>query len=251
MDKINLKNNLKVLLKKQEIQEKEYFIPYHWTIDKSSKIGRIYFGYIKNCINLIKNLDKNIKILDAGCGDGRFLKELRDNNFNQVYGIDYSERAINFAKILTSHTNLKVCDIKNLPYNDNFFDVIFLIEVIEHIDPDEVNKIIKELDRVLKNSGKIIITVPSKNVSVQKKHFQHFSLSGLRGLLEPYFCIENYFGYNKNNFILDLIDRILNNKCFSLKFIFHWYNKKIWPKFFSLCEVNKGKQIIVSCKKNE
>lgn len=61
---------------------------------------------------------------------------------------------------LLNQVNLVTCDATQLPYADNYFDIVTSISVIEHIPDDGDSLAIKEMWRVLKPGGKIIITVP-------------------------------------------------------------------------------------------
>ena len=98
------------------------------------------------------------KILDIGCG--YFPNFLIKTNFNKKYGIDPS------YKIKNSFDDIELIqmDIKKeekLPFNDNFFDVITLLAVYEHIEPTRLNKTLSEILRVLKPGGRFILTTPA------------------------------------------------------------------------------------------
>lgn len=107
-----------------------------------------------NFIN--ENLRKG-KILDIGCGTNPLF--LVETKFKTKYGIDYSLKNIGFKKNLI----LKKIDIgKNtlLPFSNEFFDVITMLAVIEHINPKKIINIFKEIKRVLKFNGIFILTTP-------------------------------------------------------------------------------------------
>ena len=91
------------------------------------------------------------KILDIGCGS--YPNFLINTDFNKKYGIDAS------VKI-----NLIQHDIEKeeaLPFNKNLFDVITLLAVYEHIEPDRLINVISEIYRVLKPEGIFILTTPA------------------------------------------------------------------------------------------
>jgi SAM-dependent methyltransferase len=98
-------------------------------------------------------------LLEIGCGRGEYLAKMRDLGWN-VRGVDVSQEAIDFAK---SHYQLDVCVAwaDNLPYDDASFDIVFLKHVIEHLH--EPIAIMKEIYRVLKPNGRILITTPNAN----------------------------------------------------------------------------------------
>jgi len=99
-----------------------------------------------------------LNILDIGCGTGEtmsFVKSFLSKS--KLTGVDNSQVAINFAR-KRGHKVLKVNALK-LPFEDNTFDVILILDVIEHIKDDYA--FLSEAKRVLKKSGKIIVTAPA------------------------------------------------------------------------------------------
>ena len=240
-----------MLEKEQQLQEDSYRMPYHWLMNTFNRKGRDYFGYVSICLNLIESY-KNKRILDAGCGDGRFLSELKNRGAINLYGIDYSERAVSFAKIFIPEANIQIGDLFSLPYKDGFFDVIFLIEVLEHIQLDKVNSVLKELRRVLKKDGELVVTVPSNLIPVNIKHYQHFSEKYLRETLSPFFNIKKILGQDKSGFsLLKLFYKLLDNRYWLLRPFANKYNLYVWPRFFNKCNANQGNRLIIYCTKNE
>ena len=105
----------------------------------------------------IPNFIEDGFLLEIGCGRGEYLAKMRDLGWN-VRGVDVSQEAIDFAK---SHYQLDVCvaGADNLPYDDAFFDVVFLKHVLEHLH--EPIAAMQEIRRVLKSNGRILITTPN------------------------------------------------------------------------------------------
>lgn len=106
------------------------------------------------------------RILDLGCGTGRHLIYLAKHNFD-VYGIDISEYGIKIANKCLKEENLKahlkIGDIyKKLPYEDNFFDAIVSTKTMHHGKIENIRKLIKEIERILKPHGLIFITVTKR-----------------------------------------------------------------------------------------
>jgi|GEM_PF-6302888 len=97
----------------------------------------------------------NKKILEIGCGDGRYLKFLQERGA-YVIGLDISDVALSLAK---KRGQVIKADARNLPFKSNVFDAVFSFGVVEHFD--ETQKAINEHQRVTKKDGIIIISVPN------------------------------------------------------------------------------------------
>lgn len=105
----------------------------------------------------VRMCGQNKKILDIGCFTGYLMEKLRENN-NEVYGVDISQKAVGTAK--KKGLNCFQGDIdKGLKFKDKSFDAIVMGEIIEHIF--DTDKVIKEIRRMLKDKGHLIITTPN------------------------------------------------------------------------------------------
>lgn len=104
----------------------------------------------------------NGSVLDIGCHSGTFTKKILNKiGSNKIYGIDISHSAINLAKKRIPDGHFEVVNAEKLPFINNFFDAIFCLEVLEHVDHPE--KVIEEIKRVLKIGGYAIFLVPTDN----------------------------------------------------------------------------------------
>ncbi len=115
-------------------------------------------------------LQKGQKILEPGCGRGEFLNGFRKLGM-EVYGCDISPQA---GEEL-NNIEVKQTDIENdpLPYDDNFFDVVFSKSLLEHlIHPDHY---LLEVNRILKPGGKVLTLVPDweSNYKIYFDDFTH------------------------------------------------------------------------------
>lgn len=112
-------------------------------------------------------ISKNDKrVLDLGCGSGRnFFKFPWFKGI--IYGVDFSSEMLKFAEQNAKQNNinvkLKKSNTWDLDFEDDFFDKIMCIAVLHCIEgKNEREKTIKEIYRVLKPKGKIIITAWNK-----------------------------------------------------------------------------------------
>ena len=105
---------------------------------------------------------KNLNILDLGCGGGLTCEPLSRLGA-KVTGIDFIEENINIAKQHAIQSNLSINyikqDLEKMELNQKF-DMILLLEVLEHID--DWHLIIKKIKKNLKPKGKIIISTINK-----------------------------------------------------------------------------------------
>lgn len=101
---------------------------------------------------------KRLRVLDIGCGNGLFIHNLEKVGCD-VYGIDMSKSSINFAKRKLKLKNVKVGDVENLNYKKEFFDVIVMNHIIEHVyDPI---KLVRSASRLLKKGGTMVVATPN------------------------------------------------------------------------------------------
>jgi SAM-dependent methyltransferase len=96
------------------------------------------------------------RILDAGCGSGRTLEELR--GLGEISGIELSPDA---AAVAGSRGNfdVRIGRLEELPWEDGTFDLITCLDVIEHTPDDRLT--LSELRRVCQPGGRLLVTVPA------------------------------------------------------------------------------------------
>ncbi|MFX1463602.1 MAG: class I SAM-dependent methyltransferase [Promethearchaeota archaeon] len=110
----------------------------------------------------LKYLNKNYKILDAGCGFGKWVIYLNQKGYD-IIGIDNNELTIKKLKEFNNLLQVEIGNITKLMYPDNYFDVYISMGVIEHFE-EGPTLALKEAYRVLKPNGLIIISTPTVNI---------------------------------------------------------------------------------------
>jgi ubiquinone/menaquinone biosynthesis C-methylase UbiE len=116
----------------------------------------------KRLETLISLAPKGQKVLDFGAGSG-VLEPTLVKNFKEVYALDRYTSSLEYLKNEKKIKNLKIIKYScgPLPFKDNFFDVVFAADVLEHFH--ERKTILKEFKRVLKYNGKLLISGPTEN----------------------------------------------------------------------------------------
>ena len=111
--------------------------------------------------------ENNEKVLDSGCGNGRYYELLKHTDYT---GIDNSKELITIAKEKYPNAKFQVADSLNLPFADNSFNQVYSIAVLHRIPSKEYQwQFFKEAKRVLKKDGKFIITVWSLPIKQYNK----------------------------------------------------------------------------------
>lgn len=130
----------------------------------SKQVGHIVFNYAKRHINMAKVHS----ILDYGCGQGHMLKHLLSlaSDHQSCYGLDFSEKSV--ARVnseFSSSARFKgaAClgdESELIP--DSSMDLIFVLEVIEHLDDQQLNIMKNTVYRKLKHGGSVVVTTPNQ-----------------------------------------------------------------------------------------
>lgn len=209
-----------------DLQSAQYSFPYHWLpfVDKKQGFalgqslawGLDYLTYMDFISTLIEN-QKPSSLLDVGCGDGRLLSFICGKNEelkNTYTGIDLCEKAILFAKLLNNHESFFCKDVADM---EGKFEAITLVEVLEHIPDETVNKFLNLIYNRLSPSGRLWISVPSVNVPVNEKHYRHYSVRLLQQTLQMTgFEIENIHYVYKTSWIVNMLRRVVVNRVYML-----------------------------------
>lgn len=135
---------------------------------------------------VLKEIQHNTRVLDVGCNDGSF-GEFLINGYNcVVYGVDVSYSCEKSAK--DKGIKFSLCPAENLPYDDNFFDIVLAMETLEHIW--DVTRVLTETKRVLKVGGCLVGTVPHPQYEKSEDedfHCNYFDVEGWRKKISEVF----------------------------------------------------------------
>jgi ubiquinone/menaquinone biosynthesis C-methylase UbiE len=137
--------------------------------DRKNGYGGYYYNskfwteVVKDLNNFYK-LKNGSKILDIGCGKGFMLFDFMKLNPNFVLeGIDISNYAITKA-VPEVKKFLKVGDAKNLPYEDNSFDLVISINTTHNLEINQCKKALSEMERVSRKDKYLIVDAYSNEI---------------------------------------------------------------------------------------
>jgi len=120
-------------------------------------------------------------LLDVGCGAGLFGIVFA-HWIKGIYGIDYSEEMVKVAKKNTGkYDNIIIehADIRNLSFDDEFFDKVLLNSVIQYLNNlVDVKRVFEELKRVTKPGGRILVSM-NLDANKKKDYFEGYYKLGL------------------------------------------------------------------------
>lgn len=151
----------------------------------------------------------DLNILDVGCGTGANLEML--SQFGEAEGVDVSAEALSFCEARGLMT-VKQGAAEALPYEDNSFDLVTGLDVVEHLDDDVAG--LREMRRVLRRDGRALLFVPAFMFlwGVQddvSNHRRRYTLKGLKRVVrEAGFEIERATYVNISFFAPILLGRL-------------------------------------------
>jgi len=136
------------------------------TYSSDASLGEYSKVYLKGVEKLVveEYFKPNMKILDLGCGAGRTTRALKDLGYQDIIGVDISDKLIAQAKKLHFDIDFQVGDACRLDFPDNYFDLVFFsFNGIDYIYPEsERIEAIKEIYRVLKKDGLFVYSSHNK-----------------------------------------------------------------------------------------
>jgi 2-polyprenyl-3-methyl-5-hydroxy-6-metoxy-1,4-benzoquinol methylase len=174
----------------QQLYERDYFAGANvtnWHKKLRDQERKFRLEYISSKLTIPKD-----KFLDMGCGEGFVLREAREYGFNP-YGLD-------IAKNLSSENadnNFFIGNIFEAKYPDDYFSVIYMDSVLEHIlTPIET---LKELKRILKPGGVLFLIVPNEDSLMNSYIKTLYTLtfqSNKYGKIKPFVSPYHVQGFN-------------------------------------------------------
>jgi ubiquinone/menaquinone biosynthesis C-methylase UbiE len=179
--------------------------------------GRWWGEHVHRYKEALKYIGPDDTVLDIACGTGFGTDILAKHTRGKAIGGDISAEAVADCKKQWTRPNIefRVLDGTGLDFPDGFFDTIVSFETIEHTT--SYRKMLSEFARVLKPSGKLILSTPNAAITSpdgvihNPYHTQEFRLEELRQLLKEVFPAPEIFGQRYNRYDKKSLKRILGN----------------------------------------
>jgi len=156
--------------------------------DRPGSNNKFTFERYNNIFKLIEpHIKFSSKVLDIGCAMGGFLNYIKTKGVNKLYGIDLTQKYIDYANQNNSYT-IKLGNAESIPFENNLFDILVIDQVLEHVANPQ--KVFKEAKRVLKIGGIFCLGVPDASRYgenyffdfywfILREHIQHFDIEHL------------------------------------------------------------------------
>jgi ubiquinone/menaquinone biosynthesis C-methylase UbiE len=122
-------------------------------------VRNLFWARIRTALDIVE-INDHSTILDIGSASGQLLKSIR--NFNatcECWAIDVLDSKITE----TIDCKFRIADVRKLPFDDGYFDIVFALDILEHIQ-DDVGLAIMEIRRVLKEPGVVILSGPTESI---------------------------------------------------------------------------------------
>jgi ubiquinone/menaquinone biosynthesis C-methylase UbiE len=127
---------------------------YFWPV-----LGRMYRRRVELCL---AQCTGGGRVLEVGFGSGVTFLNL-SQMYEEIYGLDLNapaEQVSGLFKAKQIQTYLQNGSVLSMPYEDDFFDTVLLISILEHLKTSELVKAFEEIRRVLKPHGQVVYGVP-------------------------------------------------------------------------------------------
>ncbi len=117
---------------------------------------RYYAWYSRNWLPDYKTGE----ILDIGCGSGQFMYFLRKEGYERLTGLDLDKQQVEIARQLGFEVHEQTA-LEYLVRSENGYDMIVMLDIIEHFTREELFPLLREVYRKLRTGGRLILSVPN------------------------------------------------------------------------------------------
>ncbi|MDO8265157.1 MAG: methyltransferase domain-containing protein [Candidatus Parcubacteria bacterium] len=117
--------------------------------EEAEKAYLKYYGVLRSDLNqeFLGELDRSINILEVGANIGIQLALLQKMGFKNLYGVEINRGAIEFSKAHLKDIDIIKASALDIPFKDNYFNLVFTSGVLIHIAPSDLKKSMEEIYR--------------------------------------------------------------------------------------------------------
>lgn len=119
------------------------------SLDEVDALYKDNYGVTRTQLNaeFLKEIASAARILEVGCNIGNQLLRLQHSGFEHLYGIEIQDYALQRARLRLEGAELKQASAFEIPYPDNYFDLVFTSGVLIHIGPEDLARAVSEIYR--------------------------------------------------------------------------------------------------------
>lgn len=209
------------------IQDAQYAEPYHHFVSFSEddprsyqalNWGLKYYGYVSLVLDAAADVSFS-RAAEVGCGDGKVLMELARRFPDRTFdGFDLSEQAIAFARAFSFGNERLNFFCRDFNEASATYELILCVETLEHVPDAELPAFLQAMHAKLVPGGTLIVSVPTINRPLQKKHYRHYDLQLLEQQVSALFSVESHvFAHDLRAPGARLIAALLSNRLFLLR----------------------------------
>lgn len=145
--------------------------------------------YIRKCF---EKQSRNSRVLDIGCGAGRFLHLLSEMGFSDLTGLDLSFSGVKHVKKHVSEAKTIQTDATSLPFKEDSFDIVLMVGIVYEIEDKKAHyKVFEEIHRVLRQGG-LFIFVNNSPYNLGEKIFTLTESFKLKKTDKEFFFVWRY-----------------------------------------------------------
>lgn len=193
------------------LQLHEDISPEHYDVGIRSNLFQRFWHY-RRFKEVLKVANFGVeKMCDIGCHSGLFTEQVfKVIKPKEVYGLDISLNAIKKAQKRISIGHFIVGDAHKLPFKSDFFDLVFCLEMLEHVDYPQ--RVLQEIHRILKTGGQAILLVPTNSLLFEIIWF----LWNLRHPVWKHVHVQKFTGHSLEKMSQDLQFKVVDTRTFNL-----------------------------------
>lgn len=155
-----------------------------WEVGRRELVKNLLHRFGVNGVKNGRTNDEPPRILEIGCGSGALLQDLQ--HYGTAVGLDVAAPALANCRERGLDC-VSLADVTALPFADEQFNVVIAVDVLEHVEDDAAA--IREINRVTKKGGKVILTVPAFQMlwsrrDVQCHHHRRYLRDDFRARVE-------------------------------------------------------------------